>query len=77
MQGAIFPFRQGDLQLTAGLLQESLDLYQELGDEEGIARSTAELGGIAIAEGNSSVPPNCTRGRSALPQPGPLGRIAA
>ena len=52
VQGAIFPFRQGDLQLTADLLQESLDLYQELGDEEGIARSTAELGGIAIAQGN-------------------------
>jgi len=52
VQGAIFPFRQGDLGLTADLLQESLDLYEELGDEEGIARSTAELGGIAIAEGN-------------------------
>ena len=52
VQGAIFPFRQGDLQLTADLLQESLDLYQELGDEEGIARSTAELGGIAIAQGD-------------------------
>ena len=52
VQGAIFPFRQGDLELTRGLLQESLDLYQELGDEEGIARSTAELGSVAIAEGN-------------------------
>jgi tetratricopeptide (TPR) repeat protein len=31
-------------------LQESLDLYRKLGDEEGIARATAELGGIAIAE---------------------------
>jgi predicted ATPase len=52
VQGAIFPFRQGDLRLTADLLQESLDLFEELGDEEGIARSTAELGSIAIAEGN-------------------------
>jgi predicted ATPase/DNA-binding SARP family transcriptional activator len=52
VQGVIFPFRQGDLGLVKDLLQESLDLYQELGDEEGIARSTAELGGVAIAEGD-------------------------
>jgi predicted ATPase/DNA-binding SARP family transcriptional activator len=52
VQGTIFPFRQGDLGLTADLLQESLDLYRELEDEEGIARSTAELGGVAIAEGD-------------------------
>jgi len=50
VQGAIFPFRQGDLRLSAALLEESLGLYRELGDEEGIARATAELGGIAIAE---------------------------
>ena len=50
VHGAIFPFRQGDNRLTAALLQESLDLYRELGDEEGIARATAELGGVAIAE---------------------------
>ncbi|HJU36941.1 MAG TPA: BTAD domain-containing putative transcriptional regulator [Gaiellaceae bacterium] len=50
VHGAIFPFRQGDTTLSAALLQESLDLYRELGDEEGIARATAELGGIAIAE---------------------------
>lgn len=48
--GAIFPFRQGDTRDAGGLLQESLDLYRELDDEEGIARATAELGGIAIAE---------------------------
>ena len=52
VQGAIFPFRQGDTRRAADLLQESLDLYRDLGDEEGIARSTAELGGIAIAEGD-------------------------
>ena len=52
VQGAIFPFRRGDLGRTGDLLQESLDLYGELGDEEGIARATAELGGVAIAEGN-------------------------
>ena len=50
VHGAIFPFRQGDTSVAAVLLQESLDLYRELGDEEGIARSIAELGGVAIAE---------------------------
>jgi predicted ATPase/DNA-binding SARP family transcriptional activator len=48
--GAIFPFRQGDTKRARELLQQSLDLYRELGDEEGIARATAELGGVAIAE---------------------------
>jgi predicted ATPase/DNA-binding SARP family transcriptional activator len=52
VQGFIFPFRQGDAQLAAELLQESLELYRELGDEEGIARAIAELGGVAIHEGN-------------------------
>ena len=50
VHGAIFPFRQGDTGVAATWLQESLELYRELGDEEGIARATAELGGIAIAE---------------------------
>jgi len=50
VHGAIFPFRRGDTQTAAALLQESLDLYRELGDEEGIARAMAELGGVAIAE---------------------------
>jgi len=48
--GAIFPFRQGDTERARELLQQSLDLYRELGDEEGIARAIAELGGVAIAE---------------------------
>jgi predicted ATPase/DNA-binding SARP family transcriptional activator len=52
VHAAIFPFRLGENRLAADLLQESLDLYRQLGDEEGIARSTAELGGIAIAEGD-------------------------
>ena len=34
----------------AALVQESLDLYRELGNEEEVARAIAELGGIAIAE---------------------------
>jgi predicted ATPase len=50
VHGAIFPLRQGDTARAAVLLQESLDLYRSLGDEEGIARATAELGGVAIAE---------------------------
>src|SRR5205814_1907640 len=50
VHGAIFPFRQGDITVAAALLQESLDLYRELGDEEGIARGIAEVGSIAIAE---------------------------
>jgi predicted ATPase/DNA-binding SARP family transcriptional activator len=50
VHGAIFPFRQGDIAVAAALLQESLDLYRELGDEEGIARGIAEVGSIAIAE---------------------------
>jgi predicted ATPase/DNA-binding SARP family transcriptional activator len=50
VHGAIFPFRQGENELAASLLQESLDLYRELGDEDGIARAIAELGGVAIAQ---------------------------
>jgi predicted ATPase len=48
VHAAIFPFRQGDIGAASTWLQESLDLYRELGDEEGIARATAELGGLAI-----------------------------
>jgi len=36
--------------VAAACYQESLDLYRELDDEEGIARAIAELGGVAIAE---------------------------
>ncbi len=50
VHGALFPFRQGDNTMAAAWLQESLDLYRELGDEEGIARAIAELGGVAIAQ---------------------------
>jgi predicted ATPase len=52
VQGFIFPFRQGESRLAADYVQQSLDLYRELGDEEGIARAIAELGGIAIHEGD-------------------------
>ena len=78
VQGAIFPFRQGDLRLTADLLQESLDLYRELGDEEGIARSTAELGSIAIAEGNLDRAAELyTEAVPLFRRQGHLGRVAA
>jgi predicted ATPase/DNA-binding SARP family transcriptional activator len=50
VHAAIFPFRLGDTTTAAAWLQESLDIYRELGDEEGIARATAELGGVAIAD---------------------------
>ncbi len=50
VHGAIFPFRRGENTLAAAWLQESLDLYRELEDEDGIARAIAELGGVAIAE---------------------------
>ena len=50
VHGFIFPFRQGDTRLAKALVQESLDLYRELGNEEEVARAIAELGGIAIAE---------------------------
>jgi tetratricopeptide (TPR) repeat protein len=50
VHAAIFPFRQGENDLAAAWLQESLDLYRELEDEEGIVRATAELGGVAIAQ---------------------------
>jgi predicted ATPase len=50
VHGAVFPFRQGENELATALLQESLDLYRELGDEDGLARATAELGGVAIAQ---------------------------
>ncbi|HZE28587.1 MAG TPA: BTAD domain-containing putative transcriptional regulator, partial [Gaiellaceae bacterium] len=50
VHGAIFPFRQGDNAVAAAWLEESLELYRELGDEEGIPRAIAELGSVAIAE---------------------------
>jgi predicted ATPase/DNA-binding SARP family transcriptional activator len=48
--GATFPYRQGETALAKQLWQEALDLYRELGDPEGTARITAELGAIAVAE---------------------------
>jgi len=50
VHGATFPYRQGETGLAKELWQEALDLYLELGDPEGTARATAELGAIAVAE---------------------------
>jgi predicted ATPase/DNA-binding SARP family transcriptional activator len=50
VMGEIFPMRQGDMQTARGWLEESLDLYRELGDVDGLSRATAELGSLEIAE---------------------------
>jgi len=50
VHGATFPYRQGETCLAGQLWEEALDLYRELGDAEGTARTTAELGAIAAAE---------------------------
>ena len=48
----MFPYRQGDLGSARSLWEEALELYRALGDRSGIARCTAELGGVAFAEGD-------------------------
>ena len=50
VHGATFPYRQGDAARAAELWNKALELYRELGDSEGIARTTAELGAIAVAK---------------------------
>jgi tetratricopeptide (TPR) repeat protein len=50
VHGATFPYRQGETGLAKQLWEEALDLYRELDDAEGTARTTAELGSIAVAE---------------------------
>jgi tetratricopeptide (TPR) repeat protein len=45
-------FGQGDLARAAELLEESLDLYRELGDEVGVATVLVELGQVARAQGD-------------------------
>lgn len=44
-------FGQGDLARAAELLEESLVLYRELGDEVGAATVLVELGQVARAQG--------------------------
>jgi tetratricopeptide (TPR) repeat protein len=50
--GALFPWRQGRNELAKKLWEEALPLYRELGDEDGIGRCVAELGSVAIGEGD-------------------------
>ena len=52
MNGATFPFRQGDLVLAEKLWGEALQLSRELEDEEEVGRAIAELGSVAIAKGD-------------------------
>jgi predicted ATPase/DNA-binding SARP family transcriptional activator len=52
MNAGTFPFRQGDLDVAQGLWEEALDLSRELGDNDEVGRSIAELGGVAIAKGD-------------------------
>jgi predicted ATPase/DNA-binding SARP family transcriptional activator len=48
----VLAFRQLDLRAARALWEESLSLYEALGDRTGIARSLAELGLLAIEEGD-------------------------
>ncbi|MDX6386521.1 MAG: hypothetical protein QOD85_323 [Gaiellaceae bacterium] len=52
MNGATFPFRQGDLDLAQELWEEALALYRELEDSEEVGRAIAELGSVALAKGD-------------------------
>ena len=52
MNGATFPFRQGDLDVAEKLWEEALRLSRELEDAEEVGRAIAELGSVAIAKGD-------------------------
>jgi tetratricopeptide (TPR) repeat protein len=47
-----FPFRQGDLEVAERLYAEALELFRELGDDDEVGRTIAELGGVALARGD-------------------------
>jgi tetratricopeptide (TPR) repeat protein len=49
---AVLAYRQGALDVATAAWQESLELYRELGDSTGVARSVGELGSVAVAEGD-------------------------
>jgi tetratricopeptide (TPR) repeat protein len=49
---AVIGYRQGALDVAQAAWQESLELYRELGDSTGFARSVGELGSVAVAEGD-------------------------
>jgi predicted ATPase/DNA-binding SARP family transcriptional activator len=48
--GAAFPWRLGDVTEAKRQLEEALLVFRELGDDDNIARSIAELGGVAVSE---------------------------
>jgi predicted ATPase/DNA-binding SARP family transcriptional activator len=50
--GAAFAFRRGDLETARAEWTQALDLCRRLGNGEEAARCIAELGGVALAEGN-------------------------
>jgi predicted ATPase len=50
--GGTFSYRQGALEEARSRWQAALGLYRELGDEDGIGACTAELGAIALEDGD-------------------------
>ena len=50
--GSSFPWRLGDVAKAKRQLETALALFRELGDDENVARSIAELGGVAVSEGD-------------------------
>jgi predicted ATPase/DNA-binding SARP family transcriptional activator len=51
VHGASFPWRLGDIQEAQRQWAGALELFRELGDEEGVARCIAELGAVATTTG--------------------------
>jgi len=52
VRGAVFPYRQGDLDEARRWWEEALVLFRRLDDVEGMTRCTAELGAVAVSEGD-------------------------
>jgi predicted ATPase/DNA-binding SARP family transcriptional activator len=50
--GAAFAFRRGDLTTARAEWAKALDIFRRLDDEEEAARCVAELGAVALAEGD-------------------------
>jgi predicted ATPase/DNA-binding SARP family transcriptional activator len=50
LHGAVFAFRRGDTATARREWEVALGIFRELGDVEGIAWSTGELGAVALAE---------------------------
>jgi predicted ATPase/DNA-binding SARP family transcriptional activator len=50
LHGAVFAFRGGDTATARGEWEAALELFRGLGDVEGVALSTGELGAVALAE---------------------------